>query len=176
MSNMKVLESTFTKSDNMGNIEVEHKIEEIKGMDRENYMQIYVDKFQFISKLEGKTIKILALMMSNCVTYNDNELNLSSIHRAEIMKKLNITNSQITRALSELCDKGFLKKESLNKRLIKYKLNPHVFGYASFNTIRRQRMDFKYYFDFDSLEIKEKIVMDTEYNDNTKSNWIIKDD
>ncbi|MCI5787177.1 hypothetical protein [Helicobacter trogontum] len=173
MGSIKVLEHTNTKIDNMGNKEVEYKLTEAKNMDRENYIQLYIDKFQFIAKLEGMTIKILSLMISNCVTYNDNELNLSSMHRARIMQKLNIKNAQITRALRELCEKGFLRKEAINSRLITYKLNPNIFGYDSFNTLKKQKMNFQCVFDFDNLTITEKVKMETEYENDKKYSWDI---
>ncbi|RDU64881.1 hypothetical protein CQA53_07365 [Helicobacter didelphidarum] len=137
----------------------------IKKVKRDKFMLLYVEAFSHLTKLNRKTLEVLALIISRRVTYGSNEVIIDSKFRVEVMAELGMNKQNISRAIKELCDNNVINRKQISDRVFSYYLNPFIFGNGDFNAVERQRVQYYYDFDFNGFSMKKSIEVLTDYAD-----------
>lgn len=127
-------------------------------------MLLYVEAYSHVSDLSKTTNMVLAELLKSTTT-GENVIPLTTALRARLREKLNISPSQLSISLNELCDKMILFKEIINKMVFEYKLNPYIFGSGTWADIKKQRLNFDYAFDFENKESNVNLTISTQYED-----------
>ncbi len=153
--NGKVLESTKTTTQTTIKKTAKKK---------DKFMLLYVEAYSHVSDLSKTTNMVLAELLKSTTT-GENVIPLTTALRARLREKLNISPSQLSISLNELCDKMILFKEIINKRVFEYKLNPYIFGSGTWADIKKQRLNFDYAFDFENKESNVNLTISTQYED-----------
>lgn len=140
----------------------------IKKTDKKDmFMLLYVEAYSHVSNL-SKTTNIVLSELLKAVGTGNNTIPLTTAFRARLRDKLDISPSQLSISLNELCQKMILYKETINQRVFEYKLNPYIFGSGTWADIKKQRLNFDYKFDFMNKKSDVELTISTEYNNNEK--------
>ncbi len=146
---------------------ISHEIDEeefmIKRVKQDKFMLLYVENFMHLTKLNRKTLEVLALIISRRVAYGNNEVIIDSKFRIEIAKELGMNKQNISRSIKELNDNNIINRKQISDRIYSYYLNPYIFGNGDFNAVEKQRIQYCYDFDFSGFSVKKSMEVSTEY-------------
>lgn len=162
-----------TTIDKENNEIISHEIDEesfiIKKVKRDKFMLLYVENFMHLTKLNRKTLEVLALIISRRVTYGNNEVIIDSKFRVEIANELGMNKQNISRSIKELNDNNIINRKQISDRIYSYYLNPYIFGNGDFNAVEKQRIQYCYDFDFSGFSVKKSMEVSTEYTNSSKN-------
>ena len=162
-----------TTIDKENNEIISHEIDEesfiIKKIKRDKFMLLYVENFMHLTKLNRKTLEVLALIISRRVTYGNNEVIIDSKFRVEIANELGMNKQNISRSIKELNDNNIINRKQISDRIYSYYLNPYIFGNGDFNAVEKQRIQYCYDFDFSGFSVKKSMEVSTEYTNSSKN-------
>lgn len=95
---------------------ISHEIDEeefmIKRVKQDKFMLLYVENFMHLTKLNRKTLEVLALIISRRVAYGNNEVIIDSKFRIEIAKELGMNKQNISRSIKELNDNNIINRKT----------------------------------------------------------------
>ena len=165
-----IIHKTKTKKDTQGNLITETSETRIKNREKKDkFMLLYVENFMHLTKLNRKTLEVLALIISRRVTYGNNEVIIDSKFRVEIANELGMNKQNISRSIKELNDNNIINRKQISDRIYSYYLNPYIFGNGDFNAVEKQRIQYCYDFDFSGFSVKKSMEVSTEYTNSSKN-------
>lgn len=123
-----------------------------------DFIMLYTKHIAFLEHLNKSETTILFELLSKYVGI-ENIVFLSPAIKKQIVKKLEVDESYINRALRGLKEKKVIVDNADN---ISY-LNPHFFGKGNWEDIHKLRHEIIYDFDFDTLESSETRKLTTIY-------------
>lgn len=99
-----------------------------------NYVKLYLADIAFMHDLPATASNLIHELL-NYLTYNTQEIALTSHVKKRIADNLGITLKTLYNRLNQLANKGIIEKEGSGT----YKLNPYLFGKGDWKAVRELR-------------------------------------
>ncbi|WP_297880824.1 hypothetical protein [uncultured Campylobacter sp.] len=136
---------------------------------KDDFIKLFAENIDYLNEnLSSPALRVIIMMMKN--------LNYQNVFRYDsefvnyFVRKDILSKSSVYRALKELEDKRIIFKLSEEQReefdiigTNSFIVNPQVIGKGSFKDIRRLRQTVTKTFDFDKLEMKQEIQVESAY-------------
>lgn len=167
---------------NTGEIETLNEIRVVKEKNITDFIQLYTDNSYFLASKNMNNLErqcLLALFPQ--MTYF-NIISINSYTRKNIEKITSLSKGSISKAVNGLIEKKILIKANendlekfvMNFTGTEYFFNPNVVGKGSFKDLKNLRQTIVQEFNFDTFEMQEKIITETDYGVNEVVNNIDK--
>lgn len=149
------------------------EIKFVKEKSRHGFIQLYIDNIGYLSSQAISNIERQSLIFILTQITFLNVVKVNGSLRKLIKVGTNLSDSSISRALSGLIEKNILLKideKYSDKFGIKayigdeYLVNPQLVGKGSFNEMKSLRQTIITNFDFNTLEMKQQMQIETKYD------------
>ena len=149
------------------------EIKFVKEKSRHGFIQLYIDNIGYLSSKAISNIERQSLIFILSQITFLNVVKVNGSLRKLIKVGTNLSDSSISRALSGLIEKNILLKideKYSDKFGIKayigdeYLVNPQLVGKGSFNEMKSLRQTIITNFDFNTLEMKQQMQIETKYD------------
>ncbi|ECP7225327.1 hypothetical protein FUY57_09365 [Campylobacter jejuni] len=136
---------------------------------KDDFIKLFVENISFLTdNLSNPALRVVLMMVKNLNYQNVFNYNSDFVHYFESKKILG--KSSVYRAIKELEDKQVIFKVTEEQRkeydIIgsnSYIMNPQIIGKGSFKDLKKLRQTVVKTFDFDNLEFKQEISVESEY-------------
>ncbi|EAJ0349245.1 hypothetical protein BXA13_07995 [Campylobacter lari] len=136
---------------------------------KDDFIKLFVENISFLTdNLSNPALRVVLMMIKNLNYQNVFQYNSEFVHYFESRKILG--KSSVYRAIKELEDKQVIFKVTEEQRkeydIIgsnSYIMNPQIIGKGSFKDLKKLRQTVVKTFDFDNLEFKQEVSVESEY-------------
>lgn len=137
---------------------------------KDDFIKLFVENITYLTdNLSNPALRVILMMIKNLNYQNIFQYNSEFV--SYFTNKKILGKSSVYRAIKELEDKNVIFKITPQQReeydivgLNSYIINPQIIGKGSFKDLKKLRQTVIKEFDFDKLEMSQKIEVETEYD------------
>ncbi|HHS6729081.1 TPA: replication/maintenance protein RepL [Campylobacter jejuni] len=137
---------------------------------KDDFIKLFVENITYLTdNLSNPALRVILMMIKNLNYQNIFQYNSEFV--SYFTNKKILGKSSVYRAIKELEDKNVIFKITPQQReeydivgLNSYIINPQIIGKGSFKDLKKLRQTIIKEFDFDKLEMSQKIEIETEYD------------